>query len=332
MDRITGVNTVDIGGGRRGFRSKDTVAGIPGTVVTATHMNAQQEELMALIEGSGHAASGADLKQLLRATRSQASNFVTATNVGGTAGAITLAFTPTFPNLASLLFVPLRFVAEAPAPGAVTINVDGLGAVALNWFDGTALAANEYLTNESVICHHDGTAFRLGYPLSPTRVQALINARSSAYALLAHTEASGVNAGATPVTGAWFTRKTNTVRYDPAGIVSLASNQFTLQAGRYILNASILGFACNRHKARLYNVTNALEVSIGTAGNSLIDSAGDQVATYSLIDAELILSAATTYRIDQICQEGAGIGFALGFGDGQGAQEIYTRIFIQKVA
>lgn len=36
MDRIDHPTAVDIGGGRRGFRSKDTVAGVPGTVATAT--------------------------------------------------------------------------------------------------------------------------------------------------------------------------------------------------------------------------------------------------------------------------------------------------------
>lgn len=69
MDRITGTNTVDIGGGRRGFRSKDTVAGLPGTVLTAAWLNAMQEEAMALIVGQGINPSAGDLTQMLQAIR-----------------------------------------------------------------------------------------------------------------------------------------------------------------------------------------------------------------------------------------------------------------------
>lgn len=69
MERINHSSAIDIGGGRRGFRSKDTVAGIPGTVATATHLNAVQEELMAVIEAAGFVEDGADLTLLLKALR-----------------------------------------------------------------------------------------------------------------------------------------------------------------------------------------------------------------------------------------------------------------------
>lgn len=69
MDRIVHATAVDIGGGKRGFRSKDTVAGLPGTVVTAGHMNAVQEEIMKVIEAAGLSPDDVDLTQLWQAIK-----------------------------------------------------------------------------------------------------------------------------------------------------------------------------------------------------------------------------------------------------------------------
>ena len=57
MDRISGVNTTDIGGGRRGFRDRNLSAGIPGTGFNAAWFNGIQEETLAVIEGVGIATS-----------------------------------------------------------------------------------------------------------------------------------------------------------------------------------------------------------------------------------------------------------------------------------
>lgn len=67
MDRINGANTVDIGGGKRGFRDRNLVAGLAGTQVTAAHMNALQEELLAVIEAAGLTPAAGSWTQLLSA-------------------------------------------------------------------------------------------------------------------------------------------------------------------------------------------------------------------------------------------------------------------------
>jgi hypothetical protein len=71
MRRISGPNTIDLAPGRPGFRSKDTVAGLPGTVLTAAVLNDWQEEIAAVVEGAGLALSNSDSgrDQLLRAIR-----------------------------------------------------------------------------------------------------------------------------------------------------------------------------------------------------------------------------------------------------------------------
>lgn len=70
-------------------------------------------------------------------------------------------------------------------------------------------------------------------------------------------------AGGTFTSGAWRTRDINTVLTNEIAGASLASNQITLPAGTYHLEASISSHACNYHKALLYNVTDAANVLIG---------------------------------------------------------------------
>lgn len=53
MERINGHDTVDIGGGKRGFRSQNALAGVNGTEVTDAFLNAVQEEICTVIEKAG---------------------------------------------------------------------------------------------------------------------------------------------------------------------------------------------------------------------------------------------------------------------------------------
>jgi len=70
MDRVNGTDWVDIGGGRRGFRSQNAAAGIPGTEVTDTILNDMQEEICAVIENAGFALDPQNQQQLWEALQS----------------------------------------------------------------------------------------------------------------------------------------------------------------------------------------------------------------------------------------------------------------------
>lgn len=141
MERINHSSAVDIGGGRNGFRSKDTVAGIPGTVVTATHLNATQEEMVSIIEKAGLVPDGADLAQLVKAIRSQATNFRVA---GGTANALTITLDPVPANWAALVGTPLRVRVSTTNSGSANLTVAGVaGSKGLRTLAGAALAAGD---------------------------------------------------------------------------------------------------------------------------------------------------------------------------------------------
>ncbi len=67
MDRINGAGTIDIGGGRRGFRDENLGAGVEGTEVTALWANMVQEEIMKVCAEAGLSPSEADWTQLYQA-------------------------------------------------------------------------------------------------------------------------------------------------------------------------------------------------------------------------------------------------------------------------
>ncbi|MCP4562023.1 MAG: hypothetical protein GY873_08815 [Bosea sp.] len=157
MDRISHSTAVDIGGGRMGFRSKDTVGGVPGTVVTATHMNATQEEMLAVIEEAGDDPDPNDLKQLVKVMRGGRLNWRTA---GGTANALTIALAPQL--LAYVAGLPLTILTGGNAnTGAMTLNIDGLGAKAIVKRSGAAMAAGDVPAGSLLKLAYDGVAFRM---------------------------------------------------------------------------------------------------------------------------------------------------------------------------
>ena len=89
----------------------------------------------------------------------------------------------------------------------------------------------------------------------------------SSYALLAKVHDSGTSStyfGAY-TTGAWRTRDIDTEVSDEDGIVTISSNQFTLQAGNYRIRYGATSYTVNRHALRLRNVTDTSTVGYGVA-------------------------------------------------------------------
>ena len=108
-------------------------------------------------------------------------------------------------------------------------------------------SANQYLANGS-------TAGELTYVTPPGSF--------TSYAIICDEKAHGTSAG-TATSGAWRTRDLNTEIADPDGIVSISSNQFTLGAGSYLIEASAPAYAINRHQVRIYNATSSSVVQYG---------------------------------------------------------------------
>jgi hypothetical protein len=134
-------------------------------------------------------------------------------------------------------------------------------------------------------------------------------------------------AGGTFTSGAWRTRDLNTEAYDPDGIVTLSSNQFTLGAGTYLIHWECPVYNVRRHQSRLYDVTGTAEVEQGLSNFAW---EGDNGANTSPGTAVVSPTANNTYEIQHRSEL---TGTSNGFGvEANFSTERYTRVTIWKVA
>lgn len=81
-------------------------------------------------------------------------------------------------------------------------------------------------------------------------------------AIIRDTKTSGTQ-GPTATAAAWNTRHLTEISYDPDGLVSLASNVITMQAGTYHIVADFVAYSTSTTKLRLRDVTNTATVISG---------------------------------------------------------------------
>ena len=150
----------------------------------------------------------------------------------------------------------------------------------------------------------------------------------TSYALIGDVKSTGTEGG-TFTNGTWQTRDLNTEISDVDDIVSISSNQFTLQAGTYFVRATALGYRVDRHLAKLRNITDSTDVQFGTseyAGES------NEGAAYSKIISRFTISGAKAFEIQhrgQVTKASNGFGIAANF---TGYSELYTIVEIYKEA
>jgi len=144
---------------------------------------------------------------------------------------------------------------------------------------------------------------------------------------------SSGTAGGTFTSGSYQTRDLNTSEGDFSKFGSLASNQFTLDSGVYDIEwtapaACNGGNAVSGHKSRLYNITDAAVVSIGSS--EIVDGiSGVAVTNRSKGICSLTLTSPKTFEVQHRCTSTlatSGFGLATSFGD----DEIYTQVKITK--
>lgn len=137
--------------------------------------------------------------------------------------------------------------------------------------------------------------------------------------------------GGTFTAGAFQTRDLTTVQ-NPQAWASLAANQITLNAGTYEIEASAPAAGVGSHQARLYNITDAADVILGTTvlDNGVGTNSG---VGQSVIRGTFTLTGTKTLEIQhygQVTQASNGFGIAFA-GGGDGKDELYTQVRITKV-
>ena len=128
--------------------------------------------------------------------------------------------------------------------------------------------------------------------------------------------------------GSWVTRVLNTVEGD-SSFLTLSSNQFTLSAGEYLVEASAPAQRVDNHTAKLYNITDAADVIIGTTART--SSTSDLTINRSVLGGKLVIDSSKTFEIQHYCQTSR-IGL-VGFGGASsfGVDEVYTVVKITKL-
>lgn len=152
----------------------------------------------------------------------------------------------------------------------------------------------------------------------------------SAYALLRDEKAQNTDGGAS-TSGSWETRTLNTESFDVGGIVSLASNQFTLGAGTYWVAARAPSYDSKRSQARIQNITDGTTAITGAI--TFTDGAND-TGGYTMQDSwvqgRITLSGTKVFELQQQVEHsvaGFGYGVAANF-----TTEVYSEVQIWKEA
>lgn len=133
--------------------------------------------------------------------------------------------------------------------------------------------------------------------------------------------------GGTFTSGAWRTRDLNTIGINTINGASLASNQITLPAGAYFIQATAPAQGVSGHQARLFNVTTSTTLAYGQNHFS-VDYA--YTSSASTISAHVTLSTSTVIELQHQCQvtmADFGFGTWVGFGD-----DIFSMLTVRRIS
>lgn len=203
--------------------------------------------------------------------------------------------------------------------GGVQINIDSVGLVNITDKDGNALPSGALAAGREHLITFDGTQFRLLSTSSADLPQ-------TAPDMIVREEQATNTQGGAFTSGSFVTRVLNTVVRNVLTGASLASNQFTLQAGTYLIQWSSPGYAVNAHQTRLFNVTDSSVVETGT---SAFTTAASDVMTESRGWAVVTLTSTKAFRIEHKCQTTAATN-GLGIATNLGAKEVYSWVNVWK--
>lgn len=145
------------------------------------------------------------------------------------------------------------------------------------------------------------------------------------YAILEDQKSQNTDGG-TFSTGAWRTRDLNTEVADPDSIVTIASNQFTLAAGTYLISWSAPAYSSNRHQSALFDSTNTTYYY--GSSEYCYDASADQTRSFG--SARITIASSTVFEIRHRTDNGNDFN---GFGEASNfATEVYTRVEIFREA
>ncbi len=129
--------------------------------------------------------------------------------------------------------------------------------------------------------------------------------------------------------GSRITRTLNTIKSNSIPGASLASNQITLPAGKYLLKCSAPSYRTAKTATFVRNVTASTDL-LQSVGYTFASGTGVQV--YSAIDEPITLTEETVLEIQQVFETSyTSIGLGFDGGPLTGTDEQYTTVTIEKL-
>ena len=164
--------------------------------------------------------------------------------------------------------------------------------------------------------------------LSATAIKLRDNV-GGGYILLQDQKTLGT-AGGGATANTWQTRDLTNEVSDTGSACTLSSNQFTLLAGTYRINASAPAYQVAVHRLRLKNVTDTTYPLYGLTAFSHGTSPSSQ--THSALNGEFTIASSKAFSLEHFTQStSASTGLGIGAGVGAGT-EIYGQVELWKVA
>lgn len=132
--------------------------------------------------------------------------------------------------------------------------------------------------------------------------------------ILIRDEKANNSGGGTFTSGVWQTRDLNTEVVDTGDHASLASNQITLNAGTYRVKARCPAWRVSKHKCKLYNVSDSVDLIIGS---SIDANSVNLVSSHTFLEGRFVLSGTKIIELQHRCLltvTGDGFGIRTGLG------------------
>lgn len=133
--------------------------------------------------------------------------------------------------------------------------------------------------------------------------------------------------GGTFTTGSWQIRTLNTSQTNtiPGCSLDIVNNWFILPSGSYFIRAFAPAYAVNRHKAKLRNYTDSLDVILGSS-----EFCGTASQTFSRIEGNFTITSAKAFQIQHQCQTTVATN-GLGVESNFAVIEVYTEVYVYKI-
>lgn len=147
------------------------------------------------------------------------------------------------------------------------------------------------------------------------------------YILLVDEKTSGT-AGGSSTANTWKTRDINTEKFDEGLNCSISSNQFTLSAGKYYIQALVPHYHVGQARARLRNITDSIDVLYSQS--DYVDNGSPGTQLNCVILGSFEISAPTVFEIQSYVSD-TGSTNRLGVPTSiSGVPEIYTVVELWK--